>query len=441
MNEMFVWQIWHAQWLRRDTLRTSDGRAVRVIFRGHWSGGDGPDFQDALIVLDDGPLLRGAVEIHVHAADWSAHGHHRDPAYDAVVLHVTLDETPAPCQRTDGSSVAHLPLAPFLRGRLEDFHPAPVALTVIDPAACPGRLAGAPPEALLAAVRAAGAARLSQKAAAAEASAWTLGGDEAVYRSLLDALGYSRNRDQMATLAERLPLRSLLDWCEGAPAVGRPLRLAALLLGTAGFVPWPGVRGLDLAPGFVAALEREWARTGQAVHAAAPLIAWDLTRIRPANHPARRLLGLAALLALDRPDAFAQRLFALVDSATPARLVENLTTSLWHGAAVSVRSATLIGADRATEIIVNALLPHALARAAMTGDEHLAASARSLAERLPAGATNTDMRAMHEQLGGGKRLPIRAALEQQGLLHLYRSWCRARRCYECPVARLAPGAP
>ena len=42
-----------------------------------------------------------------------------------------------------------------------------------------------------------------------------------------------------------------------------------------------------------------------------------------------------------------------------------------------------------------------------------------------------------EAFGPRKRSAAKTARHQQGLLHLYRLYCEARRCYECPISGAA----
>src|SRR4028119_20531 len=69
-------------------LETIDGVSLEIVHRGTWSHGLGPDFQDALILFNDRELRSGSIEIHLRTQGWIDHGHHLDPAYESVVLHV-----------------------------------------------------------------------------------------------------------------------------------------------------------------------------------------------------------------------------------------------------------------------------------------------------------------------------------------------------------------
>jgi hypothetical protein len=438
VDEHRISQVWQAQWLRAGELRTVDGRTVRVVYRGRWSRGLGPDFQGALLVFDDGPLLRGDIEIHRRAADWAGHGHERDPRYAAVILHVTYEPAAVSCRRQDGALVPQLALEPFLRGPIDGFEPpATPPLGALGQGPCAGELVANAPERLRAIVAEAGRARLRRKAAVVEASYSAATPDQSFYAGLAEALGYSQNREPCLALAAALPLQALDDLCYGLPAERARARLAALLLGAAGFLPWRAPAGLALPPAAVAAIEREWATVGAPWRPpAARPPAWDLSRLRPANHPARRLLGLAILLAATGPARLPAMLLALLlDRATdsPAVLAA-CQVSLPPELAADGVAPTLIGADRAGEVVVNVLLPHALARAASGGDPRLGPAAEAAAAALPAGPGNAKTRAMLAQFGGPRPLRLRSALETQGLLHLYDSWCERRRCYECPVA-------
>ena len=82
---------WPRPWLRLAGAAGEDGGEVRVCFAGHWNRGPGPDFRDAILLDRQGRVRRGDVELHLERSGWRAHGHHRDPAYGGVLLHVLAD--------------------------------------------------------------------------------------------------------------------------------------------------------------------------------------------------------------------------------------------------------------------------------------------------------------------------------------------------------------
>src|SRR5947209_17903805 len=92
-------------------LQTTDGRELTVVYRGRCPGGAGPDVRGALLAFGGGQLVEGDVEFHLRASDWVGHGHHGDPHYRSVVLHVVLDDDAAPPRDSGGQAVPTLVLA------------------------------------------------------------------------------------------------------------------------------------------------------------------------------------------------------------------------------------------------------------------------------------------------------------------------------------------
>ena len=91
---------WHSQekdlvawWLRQaeqmNNLSTVDDERLIVLDAGQHNDGPGPDIFRSRILLDDFEMS-GAVEMHVRAGDWYAHGHQHDERYHDVMLHVIL---------------------------------------------------------------------------------------------------------------------------------------------------------------------------------------------------------------------------------------------------------------------------------------------------------------------------------------------------------------
>ncbi len=90
ISESFLAQVWQQQLAGRGPMVTAGGDTVEVLHPGRPTHDCGPDFRDALIAINGESPLQGDVELHVDARDWRAHGHHRDPNYDRVILHVAL---------------------------------------------------------------------------------------------------------------------------------------------------------------------------------------------------------------------------------------------------------------------------------------------------------------------------------------------------------------
>lgn len=441
VNELALSRAWNAQWLRPDALRTTEGVPVTVVYRGRWTFNFGPDFQGAMIAFG-AELRQGDVEVHLRAAGWYEHGHHLDAAYNTVILHAVLEEGPhRPCRRQDGTLVPTVVLGTALRDRLELLPPDPAlpALGAIGDWACIAEVTPANAGRALAALERAGDARLTAKAAAMEAGFTAATPGQVLYAGLLDALGYSRNRAPMAALAAALPLLEVERRLPRGDRAGAFERAAALLLGVAGFLPFDEERAAvtALPPARLAAIEARWDELcapwrDVVLHMAV----WSLARVRPANHPVRRLLGLAAVLArCDRQGLVAACLEPCTNDDPAVGLAE-LRELLLGPTRWKDPIGRFIGVDRFIEMLVNIVLPFALAHGQWSGDERVAGGAAALWEIVPASSGNEQVRGLVAQLGGGAELQPRTGRQQQGALHLFRNYCQHRRCYECPIARL-----
>lgn len=371
-RELALSRAWNAGWFRADVLRTTDGQPITVVYRGRWTFGFGPDFRGALIAFGS-DLRQGDVEVHLRAAAWREHGHHLDPAYNDVILHVILEDGPRgqPARRQDGTPLPTVVLGPALRGPLAQLPPDPAlpALGSFSDRPCIAEVTATNRAGALAALDRAGDARLTAKAATYEAAFTTLPPGQVLYAGLLDALGYSRNREPMATLAAALPLADLEGRLPARDPAAAFRVAAALLLGVGGFLPVePNYVGLlGLAVPELAAIEAEWSSLAEAWRdRALALSDWSLARTRPPNHPARRLLGLAALLARA---GRAGLLAACLDPCTaddPATGLAELRALLLGPSRPADPFGRYIGEDRALDMVANINRPqHSFAASAM----------------------------------------------------------------------------
>ena len=185
---------WRWRGLRGREVLTSGGK-MRVLYPGRANGGGGPDFIGAALLGDKG-MVRGDVEVHLSSRDWRAHGHHRDPHYNNVVLHVVMvDDAPG-----------HIPS--LVMGPPAGEDPLPCS-----------RNASLPVLVRL------GEERFRAKGQRLLGMAEDRGPGQALYEGVMEALGYSRNQGPMVELARLLPLAVLEG--EGLSGVEGRLREGA----------------------------------------------------------------------------------------------------------------------------------------------------------------------------------------------------------------------
>lgn len=239
-SELLLQKIWWRGDFERERAVTTEGVPVRVVHAGKWNRLGGPDFRGARVVLGDGREVTGDVELHVHAADWNAHGHANDPAYDGVCLHVVLFP-PAAGQRTRGAGgreIPVLPLLPLLRNDLEEYA-ADEAIERL--AARPaGRiieeLGALSTDELIQKLRGLAEVRWRQKVHFARLRVQRLGWAAACHQTALEILGYRFNRTPMLRLAGAFPLAA---WAGG-------VSVETLLAAEAGAWSRQGVRPANL---------------------------------------------------------------------------------------------------------------------------------------------------------------------------------------------------
>ena len=383
VDERLVADLWERQAFLPDGLRTL---GLRVVFRGVPSDAGGPDYQDALLSIGEREIVSGDIEFHVRSSDWYRHGHDCDQRYNHVVLHVVwTDDTPSTV-RADGAAIPVL--------AIEAIASPPSALTTgttrLLTHPCVSRFAALTTPELRRRISTLGERRALERAERLAAEASVLPADEVAYGALLEGMGYASNREVFRRLAEAVPFR----WLRSLPAE----MWADALLSAAGLVP-PTVTDL---PGRLRGEQ------------------WRLTRLRPANHPARRIQGVASLLARLGPHLADRLVAGVLESRRPSDLRALLT--------VRLDADALIGPGRADELAVSVVLPLALAL------EPESEAPLQLFRRYTSPPSTRWTRLMQDLLSqAGHDFRVRTAPEHQGLHALYHGYCRPERWTGCPV--------
>ncbi len=392
VKEDAVARLWSRAHTLSHGLRTEQGTPFRVIYPGRPGGPAGPDFVDSVIETPGGERITGDVELHVNAPDWYRHGHNDDPAYNGVILHVVM--------RTGGRGTST--------------HQSGTTVPVVKLQG----MASAPDggaDLLLASLRSAGDSEIEERLDRAGEMRFLAksGGyamelrdgdaDQVVYASLLEGLGYAANRRPFRLLAEAVPY-SRLSSLRNEPHTTRLLAVEALLLHGGGMLDSAPPGDLPAISALLRRLPlRRPIRKGE----------WTTSGVRPANHPARRVLGAACIVD------------SLLDLGPAESIAGVVRGTDLRGLSDMLSAKPFVGAGRGRELMANAALPftHALGR--RRGDEELSRASLEMFGRLPALQENSVTREMRRILAeAGKSVGPGGARRQQGLMHLYKSITR-----------------
>ncbi|HYE31527.1 MAG TPA: DUF2851 family protein [Methylomirabilota bacterium] len=437
--EALLQQVWLHQRLRRDSLRTLDGRVVRVIHPGFWNREAGPDFRQAVIQFEGERAKSGDVELDLEPQGWSSHGHVRNPEYKEVILHVVWARPNAAA-----SGVPCVALKPCLDSPWTDLaqwlDSGAGALPKEFAGRCSGPLAALDSGQLDALLQQAAEVRLAYKAEQLQARAKQCGWEQALWEGLLAGLGYKHNAWPMRRLAEML-----------GPPLGRSserIRNEARIFGLSGLLPTDAsALPLESARRLKVIWSAWWREQGDQALNVLPSEAWRLDGVRPANHPQRRL-ALAAQWA-SCADLFArlEQWFLKAPDASAeddlAGILQPMGETFWQErctfrSAPLKRTLPMLGKDRVSDLAINVILPWFMVRAMAGKNRDLEALARRRFFAWPAGQDNSALKQARERLFAGTKVRLNTAALQQGLLQITRDFCNHSNavCDQCVFPQL-----
>jgi hypothetical protein len=441
--EKLIQDIWQNALQSRRNLLTVEKEPIEIVYPGRLNDDRGADFRDAVIGTARG-LCKGDIEIHVRSSSWWQHRHHRDPTYNQVVLHVVFrDDAGRATVLENGFKVPTLALDTYYRA-------AEIQIPALaePPPSLPCRhiLYHNNPGKTGALLDAAGVERFQTKINHFREAAARDGASQALYAGIMVALGYSKNKLPMARLAGRMPLAKLEALIPAGTMESEcPAPYQARLLGAAGLLPSQrGITRRTFYPedNWENTLENTWSASGEKPAMRAD--EWRFFKVRPGNHPARRLAAMSCLLPRFRREGLLIGLRNIIQQAPADDAGRYLDSSLIVGAdsfwgyyldfgmPASGAVPALLGKERAAEIVVNVLLPFAAAGGfGVTPDLRLKAQEIYTVYRAP--AENALVKHMRKQLGI-TRYTVDSARRQQGLIHLYKTFCSQGKCGECPLA-------
>lgn len=415
--EAMMQYMWQHRMLPLGTLHTADGKPLRIIDPGRLNTQTGPDFFNAKLQIDS-QMWAGDVELHVRASDWHRHGHHTNPAYGSVVLHVVQSADTTVCH-TNGK-----PIPQFVM-------PCPEALFnkyshLTDPATgplpCRADIPSIHPIHLTDWLTALTMSRLDDKCGrifqtlALKHGDW----DETVYITLARALGFGTNADPMQRLANSVPLSIVRKHSDQIEAI------EAILLGQSGllYLPTPADDPYTLH------LRQEHTFYAHKFGlATVQHLGFQTGRLRPGNSPHRRIALLAQLLC--QPQRLTDLILSIKTVEQAHTLLGADPTPYWatHYSLGVAAKKKLGGLSRQSveSLMINALIPLMTAVARQRDDLAISDRALQLLQSLPAERNSITQRFT------AAGIEAKDAFTTQAMIQLQHNYCEQRKCIYCRI--------
>jgi len=415
MTEDFLQYIWQHRLYLPGVNLTVEGETVEPLQPGQANTHAGPDFTDARVRIGD-TLWAGCVEIHLRSSDWERHGHHTDPAYNNVVLHVVYqhdaDTYNARRQKIPVMEL-HFDARYFANyNRLVDSKARiacldePCKLDEFSFASWIERLA---------------VERLEQKYEAIMQTYTSTGNnwEETLYQRLARNFGFSLNAMPFESLAKSLPLNILMkhrDYLQ---------QIEALLFGQAGMLA-----DEQISETYYIELKKEYRYLQKKYNLeSVDGFLWKFLRLRPINFPTLRISQFAALIHHN------EHLFSQIMEATTIDTFENLfdlqASAYWDTHYVfgkeSPRRDKTFGNLSIHTVLINTVAPFLFAYGKARGKDDFCTRAVGLLESLP--PEKNSIIARWEELG----VRNTDAFTSQALLQLDNEYCHPRRCLSCAI--------
>lgn len=417
MNEDLLHFIWKFKLFDVLALRTTTKELVQIINSGTHNIHSGADFQNAKIKID-GVLWVGSVEIHVRAKDWEKHQHHKDAAYNNVILHVVYEGGDFNTIRENGEPVPVLVIKNYINDN--SLNRYAVLKSQVNQVACAPFIEEVESVYKLNFLERVLVERLEHKVEkiTSQLRESNNNWEQVMFQMLAQYFGADINKEPFLLLAKSLPVTVL------AKHQNNLFQLEALLFGQAGFLKEKS------EDEYAEKLRKEYLFLKR-LHQLTPLQKhwWKWLRLRPSNFPEVRLAQLAALIHQE-PKVFSKIIEAESTNTFIRLLAVNVSDYWKHHYRLAVPSKTKIptlGTSMKNTLLINAVVPMLFAYGKYKNRaEYVDRALAFLEECKP---ENNSI------ITSWKKLKFIAdnAAQSQALIQLKNEYCSKFRCLDCAI--------
>ncbi len=416
MKEDFIHYVWNFKLFDMKDLITTQREQLKILKVGHHNPNSGPDFFNARIKIDR-TSWAGNVEVHIKSSDWENHNHHKDQAYDNIILHVVY-KADKDIRRVDGTVIPTLELKEKIDQQLYDRYVKLIESPTWIP--CESQLAKV---------------------------------DDFVIRNWIDRMLFERMEDKIKVIFRDLTLNKN-DWEEtfyhhiakgfGIKVNSAPfellsktikqkilvkhkndlLQMEALLFGQAGLL------NTKQKDDYIDKLQHEY-HFLQKKYNLSPIkgYSWKFSRLRPVSFPHVRISQFARLIFQSTG------LFSMVmEAESYSQMMEMFSVSAsqywdthYRFGKMSKDTIKTMGSFAIQMLIINTIVPFLFAYGKARGKEMLQDRGVTILHTIP----REDNRIIRKWVLAGVK--VNSAYDSQALIQMIDGYCAKKKCLECSI--------
>lgn len=417
MREEIIHYIWQNHFTGTEFL-LSDGRKCSLLFPGYHNLNSGPDFENGIIKIDE-IIFSGNIEIHLKSSDWKKHGHHEDPSYDNIILHVVLFDDEIICDRNHNSF-------PTLVINIKEFEKTTAKIQTLikknkSKLICTDFIPDIPSSVIQSEMDKMLNMQIVNKGKKIEEIRNRCFNDwnETAWILTARTMGLKLNSDAMEMLAYSISWKTLLANRDNIT------RIEAMLFGQAGLLPEHG------NDEYSKRLIAEYILL-QKKYSLSPIDkrAWKFAPIRPTSRPEIRLSQLASII--HKHDSLINLFDSIKDPSDLFSQLQFEPDSYWMTHKAFGKSSPKAAMHKAGKALVNTLLINAIVpfqyyRASVISENDKPSQIIKLLEH--SAAEKNSIIDLFIKAG----FPIVCAADSQAALYLYKNYCIKKQCLKCGI--------
>ena len=484
VSEKLLYEIWKSENFEAQ-LKTVDDQIIEIIDTGE-NNKDyaGPDFFNSRIKIGN-ILYLGDVEIDIRHSDWKAHGHYLDKKYNKVILHIVLSkERFRPYVYTqDGRKINSICLIDFinvsyqssLRNAIESER---ANRGFVMP--CSEINENILLQDKLKLLTDLGIERFKQKekkiferikemvylkemnirepivrydfgeefqnkkftpAEFNDPLLW----QQLIYEMIFEALGYSKNKDNMLKLAKAVNLDFLIKFKEEEKFQDI---IECALFNVSGIISVDHTNSDEKSTEYLRVLIEKWSEIKDQYDGAYfKKEEWNFFKLRPQNFPTVRIAGASRIIRRLLKDELLRNIITFfTEEHKQKKIVSTLRNMIivnakgyWRNHYVFDKTAKeeinyFVGLSRADEIIINVILPVLAVYFEIFDDKPAARRVKNLYLNFHQKSSNRVVKQVVDSLHitDSENKSVHA----QGMIELFRHYCVKERCMECEIGKV-----